>query len=249
MKNNIILITGGATGIGFALAKALSANNTVISIDRNAAKIAKLKSALPKVESLQGDVTISADLDNALAAIEKKHGKIDLLINNAGIGRMFNFPGASEQELFESVTAEMNINYVAPIMLSKKAMPLLKKSSSPTIVNISSGLAYVPVAMLGSYCASKAAIHFVTMSMRHQLAPHKIRVVEVLPPVVDTDMGKAPVKKMAPDDFAKDMISRLEKGQDKMNIGQTAGLQTFTRMMPDYAFKALNKQADSMPAN
>jgi uncharacterized oxidoreductase len=241
MKNKIILITGGATGIGFALAKALCNDNTVISIDRNEAKIEKLKAALPKVESIKGDVTSNDDLNRAIAEVEKKHSKIDVLINNAGKGNMFNFPGSTEQQLLESISMEMNINYTAPIMLSKKALPLLKKSSSPTIVVISSGLAYLPIAMLGSYCASKSAIHFVTMSMRHQLAETKIRVVEVLPPVVDTEMGTAPVKKMKPDDFAKEMLTRIDKGQDVLNIGQTSGLEKFVRFLPKTAFKMLNK--------
>lgn len=244
MKNKIILITGGATGIGFALAKALCNDNTVISIDRNPTKIEKLKAALPKVESLQGDVTINDDLNRAIAAIEKKHGKIDVLINNAGKGSMFNFPGSTEQQLLESISMEMNINYTAPIMLSKKALPLLKKSSEPTVVIISSGLAYMPMAMLGSYCASKSAMHFVTMSMRHQLAPLNIRVVEVLPPVVDTDMAKdAPVKKMSVEAFAKDFITRLEKGQNVMNIGSSSGLEKFVRFLPKTAFKMLNRPA------
>ena len=242
MKNKIIVITGGATGIGLAIAKELIANNTVISIDRTASKIATLKASLPKVDSIQGDVTSSEDMNKAISKIESTYGKIDILINNAGKGGPFDFVNASEKDLMDGIETEIAVNYTAPISLTKKALPLLKKSSEPVVVVVSSGLAYIPMAMLGSYCASKSAMYFVTMSMRHQLAASRIRVVEVLPPVVDTDLAKnATVAKMPTAKFAKDFISRLEKGRNVMNIGQTAGLEKFSRFLPGTAFKMLNK--------
>ncbi len=242
MKNKIVVITGGATGIGIAIVKQLMNDNKVVSLDRSDAKITALKAACPKVESIKADVTSNTDLTNAIAHIEKLHGKIDVLINNAGKGSNFDFVNSPESKLAEDVTMEMAINYTAPILLSKKAMPLLKKSSEPIIVIISSGLAYVPMAFLGTYCASKAAIHFVTMSIRHQVAALKIRVVEVLPPVVDTDLSKdATIAKMPADKFAKIFLDKLAKGEDIMNIGQTASLEKFSRFLPKTAFKMLNK--------
>ncbi|MGZ3930805.1 MAG: SDR family oxidoreductase [Bacteroidia bacterium] len=242
MKNKIIVITGGASGIGLALVKELAANNTVVSIDRTPSKIAALKAAVPKVDSVKADVTSGDDLNAAIAQIEKSHGKIDVLINNAGKGSRFDFVNSNEKEMMEAITQEMAINYTAPIMLTKKALPLLKKSNEPVVVVVSSGLAYVPMAFLGTYCASKAAIHFVTMSVRLQLEALKIRVVEVLPPVVDTDMSKdATIKKMPAGEFAKVVIARLEKGENVMNIGQTAGLEKFSRFLPKTAFKMLNR--------
>jgi uncharacterized oxidoreductase len=242
MKNKIIVITGGATGIGLAIVKQLMNDNTVISLDRSDAKIAVLKAACPKVTSIKADVTSGDDLDAAIASIGKTAGKIDVLINNAGLGRNFDFVNATDKKLVEDISTEMDVNYIAPIVLSKKALPLLKKSDKPVIVVVSSGLAYVPMAFLGSYCASKAAVHFATMSIRHQVAALKIRVVEVLPPVVDTDLSKAAtMKKMPADTFAKIFLDRLSKGQDVMNIGQTAALEKFSRFLPKTAFKMLNK--------
>jgi uncharacterized oxidoreductase len=242
MKNKIVVITGGASGIGLAIIKELIETNTVISIDRNPAKIAALKTALPKVDSIKADVTSSDELNAAISTIEKSYGKIDVLINNAGKGGNFDFVKTDEKQMMDIINQEMAINYTAPIMLSKKALPLLKKSSEPIIVIVSSGLAYVPMAFLGTYCASKAAIHFVTMSMRLQLEALKIRVVEVLPPVVDTDLSKdATIAKMPADKFAKIFLAKLSKGENVMNIGQTAGLEKFSRFLPKTAFKMLNK--------
>jgi uncharacterized oxidoreductase len=243
MKNKIIVITGGATGIGFAIVKELVNNNTVISIDRNPSKINALKASLPKVESLKADVTSNEELTNVIASIEKTHGRIDVLINNAGKGEVFNFVKTPEKELIEKIETEMSINYIAPILLTKKALPLLQKSTEPIVVMISSGLAYMPVSSAGTYSASKAAIHFATMIIRHQLFPLKIRVVEVLPPVVETDMSKGLTisKKMPADKFAQIFLAKLSKGENVMNIGQVAALEKLSRYFPKAAFKILNR--------
>ncbi len=242
MKNKIVVITGGASGIGFAIAKLLTNDNTVISVDRNPSKIESLKSALPKVISIKADITSIEELDNAISIIEKTQGKIDVLLNNAGKGSSFDFINAAEKDLMAGVENEISINYYAPIRLTKKALPLLKKSSEPTVVIISSGLAYIPLSLIGSYCASKAAIHFVTLALRHQLAGEKIRVVEVLPPVVDTDLSKSTtVKKMPADTFAKIFLKKLASGKNIMNIGQTGALEKMSRLMPQTAFKMLNR--------
>ncbi len=242
MKNKIIVITGGATGIGLAIIKKLINDNTVISIDRNPAKIAALKAALPKVESLKADVTSNEELSNVIASIEKSHGKIDMLINNAGKGEVFDFVKTPEKELMKRIETEMSINYFAPILLTKKALPLLQKSTEPIVVIVSSGLAYMPSNTGATYSATKSAIHFVTMCLRHQLAPLKIRVVEVLPPVVETDMSKdiTGLKKMPVDKFAQLFLDKLSKGENIMNIGQTAALEKFSRFFPKAAFKMLN---------
>jgi uncharacterized oxidoreductase len=242
MKNNIIVITGGASGIGLALVKELIKENTVISLDRNPSKISALKTTFPKVESIQTDITSEEQLSLAMTAIEKKHGKIDILINNAGKGGPFDIIHSSEKQFRDGVEMEIAINYLAPLLLTKKALPLLEKSNQACVVIVSSGLAYMPIASLGGYCASKAAVHFAAMAIRHQLADIKIRVVEVLPPVVDTDMSKnATIRKMSADTFARIFLEKYNKGEQVMNIGQSAGLEKFSRFLPKTAFKALNK--------
>src|SRR5471030_3136540 len=106
MKNKVIVITGGASGIGLAIVKELMDNNTVISIDRNPNKIATLKASLPKVTSIKADITSNEELTNAISEIEKKHGRIDVLINNAGVGSPFDFANAKEDELMKSIETE-----------------------------------------------------------------------------------------------------------------------------------------------
>ena len=141
-----------------------------------------------------------------------------------------------------NIAAEMAINYEAPILLTKRALPLLRRSSEPLVVVSSTGLVYMPMAAIGTYCASKSAVHVATMALRHQLAPLKIRVVEVMPPSVDTDLNFAEgVAKMAPDKFASIFLSKLSKGGDVINVGQSAMLEKLSRLAPGMAFRMLNQ--------
>lgn len=246
MKEQIIVITGGATGMGLAVAKALANDNQVVSIDRNPAKIAALRQALPMVHSIRADLTVSAERNQAVAEIELRFGRIDVLFNNAGKGGAFDFVNSSEDEFARAIDGEMAINYAAPILLTKRALPLLRRSAAPTVVVSSTGLVYMPMAAIGTYCASKAAVHVFTMVLRHQLAALKIRVVEVLPPSVDTELNTArDVKKMCPDDFARIFLSKLAKGQDVINVGQSAALEKLSRIAPGMAFRMLNKPQES----
>jgi len=241
MKDQIVVITGGATGMGLAVAKELVKQNTVISLDRTPAKIDALKAALPSVHSIKADVTSNDDLNRAIETIASQFGKIDVLFNNAGKGSTFHIDSTPEEELLKNVDMEMAINYRAPIALTKKALPLLKNSAHPIVIVNTSGLAYMPIAFLGGYCASKTAAHFITMSIRHQLQPLNIRVVEVLPPNVDTELNTSDRKKMSVEEFTRIFLDKLEKGQDVINVGESSGLEKFSRLFPKLAFKMLNK--------
>jgi len=241
LKNKTIVITGGATGIGFAIIKALIGDNIVISLDRNPTKIENLKTEIPKVFSIKTDVTSDPDLENAINVIEQEFGVIDILINNAGRSAEFNFVEESEEEVMKNLESEIEINYYTPVKLIKKALPLLQKSKEPCVVNFSTGLIYMPIAMVGGYCASKVALHHITMSIRHQLKPKGIKVVEVMPPTVATDMNKDyDVKKITPEEFAAKFIKGLAKEKETLDIGQTALLKFLSRFLPKSAFNMLN---------
>lgn len=242
MKNKVVVITGGATGMGLAIARELMGNNAIVSIDRNLSKISLLKKNYPKINSIQADVTSSDELNNAINKIDQLFGKIDVLINNAGKLTDFNFINMTEEELMKNIETELSVNYKAPIILIKKALPLLKKSTDPIVAISTAGLAYMPMASIGSYCASKVAAHFITMALRHQLKTLDIKVVEILPPSVDTDLNTAKnIDKMPPEKFAKAFIKKLSQGNDVINIGQSASLEKFSRFFPGMAFKMLNK--------
>ncbi len=242
LQNKIIVITGGATGIGRALVAELLPANTVISLDRNPEKIAALGTAFPQVHSIRTDITNDPEIKAALAAIARDFGRVDVLINNAGTGAQFDFADTGEEPLQGMLRREINTNYLAPVLLTHQALPLLKKSPSPVVVFVSSGLAYMPIASFAGYCASKAAMHAFALSLRHQLRKTNIQVVEVLPPTVDTDFNKGiQAPKMAPAVFAKAFLTQLERGKTSINIGQSKALSVFSRLLPGLAFKMLNR--------
>ncbi|MBD0256891.1 MAG: SDR family NAD(P)-dependent oxidoreductase [Cytophagales bacterium] len=242
LQNKIIVITGGATGIGRALIDQLLPANTVISLDRRPEKIAALSKAHPQVHSIRTDITSDAETKAALTAIANQFGRIDVLINNAGTGGQFDFTDIPEAALQGMLQREITTNFLAPVLLTHGALALLQKSAAPVVVFVSSGLAYMPIASFAGYCASKAAMHAFAMSLRHQLKKTRIKVVEVLPPTVDTDFNKGiEAPKMSPAAFAKACLQQLERGKTSINIGQSRALSVFSRLMPGLAFKMLNR--------
>ncbi len=242
LQNKIIVITGGATGIGRALIAELLPANTVISLDRSPEKIAALGKDYPQVRSIRTDITNDAEVKAALAAIATHVGRIDVLINNAGAGAQFDFADIPEEALQGMLQREITTNFLAPVLLTHRALALLQQSPAPVVVFVSSGLAYMPIARFAGYCASKAAMHAFAMSLRHQLKKTRIKVVEVLPPTVDTDFNKGiEAPKMSPAAFAKACLQQLERGKTSINIGQSKALSLFSRLMPGLAFKMLNR--------
>lgn len=241
IQNQVIVITGGATGIGLALVKHFVTDNVDISIDRNFRKIEALQKQFPKVKSIKADVCNNGELNRAVEVINKNYGRIDILISNAGTGKRYNFETTAEDELIQIIEAEIRTNFIAHIILSKKCLPVLYKSNSPKIVFISTGLAYMPDAGSPTYCSSKAGLHFFAMSLRYQLKNTKIKVIEVLPAAVDTEFSKGmDVPKISTEKFVKDFITQLEKGQTTIHIGMAAVLNKLSRFFPKLAFKIIN---------
>jgi uncharacterized oxidoreductase len=247
-SNQKVLITGGGSGIGLALAKKfLSHNNTVIITGRNLAKLQKVKAELPDIHIFQSDVTDDAEVRMLVDDMEEKFGGIDVLINNAGI--MLLLDTANENNDPRKQFEEIEINYHAPIRMLHYFLPQLKKSKNAVLVNVSSGLAYVPFAQAPVYSGTKAAVHFWTQSIRPQLKPHGIKVIELLPPVVDTKLAKDAdlkddnLKPMPPEKLADIFWKDYSKGREEITPGISKALKIMSRLAPKFIYKQLNKQA------
>lgn len=249
LSKQIVLITGGGSGIGLALAKKfLENNNTVIITGRNLSKLEKVKQENPKIHIYQSDVTDDAEVRMLADGIQQKFDGLDVLVNNAGIMNLVD--AGNENNDLQKQMLEIEINYNSPIRVLHYFLPLLKKSKNAVLVNVSSGLAYVPFAQAPVYSGTKSALHFWTLSIRPQLKPHSIKVVELLPPVVDTPLAHGadiaeddnlkpmPPEKLA-DIFWKDYIKRKEE----ITPGISKALKVMGRLAPKFIFKQLNKQA------
>ena len=248
LTNQRILITGGASGIGLALAqKFLAHNNTVVITGRDLSKLKNVKKANPKIHIFQSDVTIDEDVRHLRDAITKEFKGLDVLINNAGVMNLVN-TGIEANDLQKQMQ-EIEINYNSPIRMLHYFLPLLKKSESPVLVNVSSGLAYVPFAQAPVYSGTKSALHFWTRSIRLQLKPHNIKVIELLPPVVDTPLAHGAdiakddnLKPMSPEKLANDFWKGYTKGVEEITPGISKALKIMSKLASKLIFKQLNKQ-------
>lgn len=250
MKNSkqIVLITGGSSGIGFALAKKFSANDhTVIITGRNLSKLENVQKKFPNIHVFQSDVTDDVEVRNLADDIKNKFGGIDILINNAGIMNLVDT--GNEQNDLQKQMQEIEINYNSPIRLLHYFLPQLKNSKNAVLVNVSSGLAYIPFAQSPVYSGTKSALHFWTQAIRPQLKPYGIKVIELLPPVVDTPLAHGAdiaeddnLKPMPPEKLADIFWKDFMRGKEEITPGISKQLKLMSRLAPKFIFKQLNKQ-------
>ena len=187
IKGNTILITGGTSGIGRALAEALQKEgNQVIIAGRRKELLTQVVAANPGMKSAELNVEDLRGLKDFAAKISTEYPTLNVLINNAGIMKAENLlePGAD----FSAAESTVTTNLLAPIELTALLLPTLKKQSGATVMTVTSGLAYIPMATTPTYCATKAAIHSWTQSLRYQLKGTNVQVMELVPPYVQTEL-------------------------------------------------------------
>lgn len=221
MTGNTILITGGGSGIGRALAEAFhKLGNEVIIAGRGQKSLDEVVAANPGMKCVHLDVSDSKSIQSFSAAAEKDYPSLNVLINNAGIMRPENLleqsPNAHDAE------RHITTNLLGPIRLTAALLPLLRKQPRATIMNVSSGLAFVPLTMTPTYCATKAAIHSYTQSLRYQLRSTNIEVLELIPPYVQTtlmgDQQAEDPKAMPLNEFIDEVMSILQAQPDTKEI-------------------------------
>lgn len=238
--NNTILITGAGSGIGFETARLLAEQgNKVIIAGRNLEKLEVAAKAIGNVSVIACDVTSESDVDQLVAKISSGHPGLNILINNAGAA--FGYSLTEGADVYTAAVKEMEVNYLAPVRLTEKLLPLLKRQTESAIVNISSVVAIVPWAVMPTYSASKAALQSYTRLLRLSLAESPVKVFEVLPPLVDTEFAKnIPVDKMPPAAVADAIVRGLAADQFEIRIGFTGHFYQLNQESPEKAFNALN---------
>jgi len=243
---NTILITGGATGIGFALADAFSeAGNEVIICGRRQDKLDEAKRRLPKVNAIRCDVSDAKQRSELFDWTTRNFPNLNILVNNAGIQRQIDFRKGTKDLLAGEDEIETNLR--APVHLSALFIPHLLKQKEAAIVNISSGLAFIPLAVVPVYCATKAAIHSLSLSLRHQLKETSIKVFEIIPPIVDTELHKGARERrgqvergIKPEEVALTTLRALEADDYELAVGRAQSLRTGARNDPERFFRMMN---------
>jgi len=242
------LITGGATGIGFALAeKFVSAGSKVIVCGRRKSKLQAAKQKLSSLDVRQCDISLESDRRHLLRWTRTRFPSLNILVNNAGIQRQVDFTSPAAVKNTSPKDDEVTINLAAPIRLCALFVPELMKRKNAAIVNVSSGLAFVPMAMTPIYCATKAATHSFTLSLRHQLRKTAIRVFEAVPPTTDTELDatfageqEQAYRGISSHEVAAAIIEGIKENREEILVGEAQGLYQAALQDPKDIFNKLN---------
>ncbi len=248
LSGNTILITGGSTGIGLAFARKFKEmGNEIIITGRSQAKLDAAAADLPGISTIQCDAASVADITRMAAEIRDKHPKCNVLLNNAGI--FLNKNLAAEGVDLESLTIEVDIN-VSGCIRTVAALIGQLKANRGTIINVSSGLAFVPLVSAPIYCATKAALHAYTLSLREQLNGTGVEVIELMPPAVKTeltaDLPEGDITLITTDVLINDTIKALQAGKAEIRVGQANQLHWMSRIAPNFIRAQLAKASRSL---
>ena len=252
LSNHTILITGGTSGIGLQLAKKLSQRgNKIIITGRDQAKLKKAQEMLPGIQVIQSDVSKTKEIATLHERVLKDFPEMNVLINNAGIMRVININ--DDVGSLEDITSEVATNLCGPIQMIKQFLPHLKSRREAAIINVSSGLAFVPLPTSPVYCATKAGLHSFTLSLRLQLKNTRVKVFELAPPATATellaghdpeDMKGIPI--MALETMVDIALKGLEKDKYEIRPGASNQLKLMNRIAPEFILKQLAKPVDRM---
>ena len=234
-RDRVVVVTGGTSGIGREFAVRLAADGAkVIACGRNETALRGLQAEYPAIEALRCDVSVRPDVLALEAAIRDRHGRVDVLINNAGIMERVDLLDGSVSD--ERIVHEIAVNLTGPILLTRTFLPLLRSGQNPLIVMITSGYALLPATRAPTYSATKAGLRSFTMALRRQLHGVGIRVVEVLPPLVDTPATRSVRQpKMSPATLVDRVLRDIARGRDEILPGLVGILPWLMRLAPSYA--------------
>lgn len=249
LKNRTILITGGTSGFGLEFAtRFLKLGNTVIVTGRNQTKLDQVKAQLPGVHTIRSDVSDPQAIAELFVQVTRRFPDLDVLINNAGEMRRLDLLDETVDQ--DDVNREIAIDLSGPIWMIQKFLPLLRSKKKAAIINVTSGLAFVPFPLSPVYSAAKAGLRAYTRSLRVQLKRTKIQVFELAAPGAKTPLN---------DQFAGDqddrilmdprrLIDEAMKGlaSDRLEIlpGASKLLKSLIRIAPGLPFRLMSTMAE-----
>jgi uncharacterized oxidoreductase len=248
LTGRTILITGGSAGIGLAFAlKFLELGNEVIVTGRREAQLAAVKAQHPKLHTIQSDVANPAQIAALAARVKKDFPELDVLMNNAGVGVAKNLKTSAGD--LAGLMAEVEIN-VGGVIRTTSALIDILTANQGTVINVSSGLAFVPVPAMPIYSATKAAVHSYTQSLRFQLEDSGVEVIDLMPPAVRTDMtsefDEAGIKTITTEELVKQAIAALRAGKREIRPGQSNLLAFMRRLAPGFINRQLWKASKAL---
>jgi uncharacterized oxidoreductase len=235
LTGRTVLITGGSAGIGLAFArKFVELGNEVIVTGRRQTVLDDVKAKYPKLHIIQSDVSEPAQITALATRVKAEFPRLDVLMNNAGIMLFKNLKSPAAD--LAGLSAELNINVGGVVSMTSAFIDILTINQG-TLINVSSGLAFVPLPPAPIYCATKAAIHSYTQSLRFQLEETGVEVIELMPPAVKTDLtaelSEGGASLMTTDELVKQSFASLKAGALEIRPGQSRTLAWMRRIAPD----------------
>jgi uncharacterized oxidoreductase len=225
LSGNTILITGGGSGIGLAFAERfIKRGNQIIICGRRESVLQQAKEKFPGIITRRCDLTIESERIALFDWVTANYPETNGLVNNAGILQRFNVLKADAKHNWSYFSKEITANLEAPVHLSLLFAPFFAEKGAAAIINVTSGLAFTPLAITPVYSASKAALHSFTMSLRYQLSATAIEVIEIAPPAVATDLNGVWLHtRIEPlDAFANGIFKGLEEGKTEIGYSTSA---------------------------
>ncbi|MBA2933578.1 SDR family NAD(P)-dependent oxidoreductase [Sphingomonas sp. CGMCC 1.13654] len=246
LSGRTILITGGSSGIGFELAvQLLARSNVIIITGRDEQALNDAKRRFPEIETIQSDVSDPDAIRALFKTVIERFPRLDTLVNNAGIMRNLKL---GEERSIENVTLEIDVDLNGPIRMVQQFLPHLLNQRDALILNVSSGLAFVPMPISPVYSAAKAAIHAYTRCLRVQLEKSTVSVVELAPPATETPLFRDEFaeemkgqKGMPVDVLVRRAIDSVEAGKVEIRPGLSNILKIASRIAPGVIFRQLGK--------
>ncbi|WP_158936888.1 SDR family oxidoreductase [Burkholderia sp. S171] len=253
MIGRTVLITGGTSGIGLELARQLIArSNTVVITGRDNARLEAAQQTVPGVHLFQSDVSDQTSIKALYEKVATQFPTLDTLVNNAGTMRNIRL---HQQRELDDLTSEIDGNLKGPMWMVQQFLPLLRKKNDSLIVNVSSGLAFVPLPIAPIYSASKAAIHAYTQCLRAQLEGTGVSVVELAPPGTETPLFRGDFaiemkgeKGMNVTTLVQRAIAGIEAGKAEIRPGVSNVLKIASRVAPHFMFKQMVKLGRPKPS-
>jgi uncharacterized oxidoreductase len=252
LAGNTVLITGGTSGIGFEFAaQLLKRGNTVIITGRDQGRLEQAQRSLPGLQAIESDVSDPKAIALLSDSVTRQFPALNVLINNAGIMRTINL--LDPPDGLEDITREIETNLNGTVRMVKQFLPHLKTKERAAIVNVSSGLAFVPLPIAPIYCAAKAGVHSFTQSLRVQLQNTAIKVFELAPPITRTslftkDIHSEDVKGVRMMDVTQ-MVSQAIRGLEKDHLeirpGPSNFLKWMSRIAPGIMLTTLSRVSNS----
>ena len=237
LANNKILITGGASGIGLGLTERfIQENNTVIICGRRESALQEVADKFPSVITKVCDLSVEAERVALFEWVSENHSDLNVLINNAGIQQWM---GINDTDFYQRAKDELATNIEAPIHLISLFSNL---SALDTIINVTSGLSFVPLTEAPVYSATKAFFHSFTLSARYLLQSKNIEVIEMIPPALNTDLGGKGLHDTAPpvSDFINAVFQQMKEGKIELTFGFSEAMAKASQEDLKVAFSRLN---------